>query len=58
MILMALTKSMYFFGVPVEFALFVKAVVVVIVVLIQSPVTRKIFGSRITSKGRGVAVIE
>lgn len=40
-ILMALTKSMYSFGVPPEAALFVKALVVVVVVIIQSPVTQK-----------------
>ena len=55
-ILMALTKTMYSFGVPVEFALFVKAIVVVIVVLIQSPVTQKFISSRIKTKKGEVAV--
>ncbi|MCL2010789.1 MAG: ABC transporter permease [Synergistaceae bacterium] len=40
-ILMALTQTMYFYGVPVEFALSIKAVVIVIVVIVQSPVTHK-----------------
>jgi simple sugar transport system permease protein len=57
-ILMALTKSMYYFGVPVEFALFVKAVVVIIVVLIQSPVTKDFLGSRFKLKKQEVAINE
>jgi len=55
-ILMALTQTMYFYGVPVEFALSIKAVVIVIVVIVQSPVTQKYISSNLKSiKGRGVS---
>jgi len=46
-ILMALTQTMYFYGVPVEFSLSIKAVVIVLVVIIQSSTTRKFLASHI-----------
>jgi len=55
-ILMALTQTMYFYGVPVEFSLSIKAIVIVAVVLIQSPTTRKFLASHIKlSKKREVS---
>jgi len=40
-ILMALTQTMMFYGVNPESAMWVKAIVIVIIILIQSPTTRK-----------------
>lgn len=54
-ILMALTKSMFSFGVAPELALVVKATVVVIIVLVQSPITQKFISSHLKSGKREVA---
>jgi len=44
-ILMALTQTMTFYGVNVESTMWIKAVVIVIIILIQSPTTRKFLTS-------------
>jgi simple sugar transport system permease protein len=40
-ILMALTQTMFFYGVAVDFTLAIKAIVIFIVVIIQSPISQK-----------------
>ena len=52
-ILMALTQTMFFYGVPVEFALSIKAIVIVIIVIVQSPTTQKFVSSRFAGFNRG-----
>jgi len=49
-ILMALTQTMTFYGVNPESAMWVKAVVIVLIILIQSSTTRKFISSRFKSK--------
>jgi len=44
-ILMALTQTMFFYGVPVEFSLTIKALVIVVIILIQSPTTKNFITS-------------
>jgi simple sugar transport system permease protein len=53
-ILMALTQTMFFYGVPVEFSLAIQAIVIVIVVIIQSAVTRNFLSSLFKSRKREV----
>ena len=57
-ILMALTQTMYFYGVPVEFALSIKAIVIVIVVIVQSPVTQKFISSHFKILGKREATAQ
>jgi len=45
-ILMALTQTMFFYGVPVEFTLTVQAIVIAIIIIVQSPTTHKFIASR------------
>jgi simple sugar transport system permease protein len=52
-ILMALTQTMFFYGVPVEFALSIKAIVIVIIVIVQSPTTQKFVSSQFKVFNRG-----
>ena len=54
-ILMALTQTMFFYGVPVEFSLAIQAIVIVIVVVIQSPIARNFVTSLFKFKKREVA---
>ena len=53
-ILMALTQTMFFYGVPVEFSLAIQAIAIVIVVIIQSASAQKFVSSFFKSKKREV----
>lgn len=52
-ILMSLTKSMYSFGIAPEVALVVKSLVVIILVLVQSPVTQNFMSSNFKRNKKG-----
>ena len=45
-ILMALTQTMFFFGVPVDFTLAIQAIIIVLIIVVQSPVTHRFIASR------------
>lgn len=49
-ILMALTQTMFFYGVPVEFSLAIQAMVIALIIVVQSPMTRYLITSRFSRK--------
>ena len=58
LILMALTKTIYSFNVAPEYTMVIKAAVVVVIVLIQSPVVKKFVSSIFRLKKKEVVISE